>query len=376
MSTSPHGAWDRLAFTPNDVDLTRSPLAPDLAGETYVMGAFNPGFTRLPNGNLLMMVRVAEALREPVHGGQAGAIRWTGERYVVDKYDVAAVDMADPRKFTIKSHSFKTLALTSLSWLLPVELSADGAAVIAVHYDKIISPRESFEQYGIEDARISHVGDTWYMTACSVSPERHCTTLFTSPNGVDYVRQGIILDHQNKDMLIFEGKVGGRFMAMTRPMGDLYFTYAPDSDYLPGPCIQFAESPDALHWRPIQRPGIRPRKGTACSMKVGGGTPPIRTGAGWLTLFHGVEVQGVVGVYRTFWALLDHEDPSRILRLEDTRALLEASPQLTAPLKAQMYLDHVVFSCGIVDDGDAYIVASGEADLACRLTRMPKTRFA
>ena len=30
------------------------------------MGAFNPGLARLPNGNLLLMVRVAEALKEPV----------------------------------------------------------------------------------------------------------------------------------------------------------------------------------------------------------------------------------------------------------------------------------------------------------------------
>ena len=56
---------DRLVFGPDDVDLTRSPLAGQLGVETYVLGAFNPGLTRLPSGNLLIMVRVAEALREP-----------------------------------------------------------------------------------------------------------------------------------------------------------------------------------------------------------------------------------------------------------------------------------------------------------------------
>ena len=50
---------DALVFTPDDVDLSRSPLAGKIDAETYVLGAFNPGMTRLPNGNLLLMVRVA-----------------------------------------------------------------------------------------------------------------------------------------------------------------------------------------------------------------------------------------------------------------------------------------------------------------------------
>ncbi len=35
--------------------------------------------------------------------------------------------------------------------------------------------------------------------------ERHSTTLHISDNGLDYRLAGIILDHQNKDMLFFEG---------------------------------------------------------------------------------------------------------------------------------------------------------------------------
>ena len=57
---------DALIFAPADVDLARSPLAGQVDAETYVLGAFNPGMTRLPNGNLLLMVRVAEALRTPI----------------------------------------------------------------------------------------------------------------------------------------------------------------------------------------------------------------------------------------------------------------------------------------------------------------------
>ena len=45
---------------------------------------------------------------------------------------------------------------------------------------------------------------------------------------------------------------------------------------------------------------------------------------------------------------------------------------LTEPLRDAMYLDNVVFTTGIVDGGDHWIVASGEADLACRVTHISK----
>jgi hypothetical protein len=57
--------------------------------------------------------------------------------------------------------------------------------------------------------------------------------------------------------------------------------------------------------------------------------------------------------------------------------LLEANPELTAPIAQQLYLPtEVVFTTGIAEHGDDYIIASGEADLACRITHIPKSRFA
>src|SRR3546814_14821480 len=82
-------AIDRLIFGPDDVDLSRSPLAGHLDAETFVLGAFNPGLARLPNGNLLMLVRVAEALREPVSNGHVHSIRWDEGRYVRDAWGSA-----------------------------------------------------------------------------------------------------------------------------------------------------------------------------------------------------------------------------------------------------------------------------------------------
>lgn len=374
-SRMPHDI-DRLVFTPAEVDLARSPLRQGLPlGSTFVLGAFNPGLTVLPNGNLLMMVRVAEALREPMTGHVARGIRWTRNGYRVVEWPLAGADVSDPRVFVLASEPNRLLGLTSLSWLLPVEMSPDGLSVVAVHYDRAIGPRAAWQDHGVEDARISRVGPTWYMTACAISAWRQSTALYTSENGLDWDLRGMVLDHQNKDMLLFEGLIDGAFWALTRPLGALYFAFPPDSEFRGGPSINLARSPDALHWRPVEAGGIRPRKVSPASEKVGGGAQPVLTPDGWLVLYHGVEAGGTVGIYRTFWALLDATDPTRILRLEDQIAVLEPAPRLTEPLKDRMYLDGVVFTTGLADGGDHWIVLSGEADLACRATHIPKAVF-
>jgi len=366
--------FDRIVFDPRDVDLARSPLAGKLGAETYVLGTFNPGMTRLPNGNLLLMVRVAEALKQPIFDQAIHAIRWEDGGYVLDPWPLEHVDTADPRKFMMRGGGWKVMALTSLSWLLPVELSADGTEVVTVHYDRAIVPRASYQCYGVEDARITKVGDRYLMTTCSVSPERHSTTLYTSDDALDWQLEGIVLDHQNKDMLIFEGQIDGKYFAQTRPLGDLYFAYAPGSEWRAGPSINLASSPDAIHWKPYDKPGIRPHAKTLATARMGGGAPPVLTERVWLTLWHGVEPSGVVGIYRTYWSILDRDDPSVVVATNDT-PLLEPAPELTEPMKELMYLDNVVFTTGIADAGDHYVVASGEADLACRITYIDKAIF-
>jgi len=366
---------DRLVLVPDDIDLSRSPLAGHLGVETYVLGAFNPGLTRLANGNLLMMVRIAEALRHPIHDGHVHAIRWdSATGYVQDAWQLEHADTADPRKFMLRGGGWKVMALTSLSWLLPVELTPDGLQVVALHYDRAISPAHDFQCFGVEDARISRVDGRYLMTTCSVSPERHSTTLYSSPDGLDWTFEDIVLDHQNKDMLIFEGLIAGHYWAQTRPLGDLYFAYPPGSEWHAGPSINLALSPDGHFWKPYRKPGIRPHAATVATARIGGGTPPILTDDGWLTLWHGVEPKEIVGIYRTYWSILDKDDPSIVVRT-DHEPLLEASPELTRPIEHQLYVRDVVFTTGIADAGDLYIVASGEADLACRITHIPKTKF-
>jgi predicted GH43/DUF377 family glycosyl hydrolase len=317
-----------------------------------------------------------------VFDGKVHAIRWEaddrGGGYVLDGWPLEQADTADPRKFMLPGGGWKVMALTSLSWLLPVEMSPDGLQIVAIHYDRAVAPAGSWQCYGLEDARISRVDGRYWMTTCSVSPERHSTTLYSSDDALDWTFEGIVLDHQNKDMLIFEGLIGGKYWAQTRPLGDLYFAYPPGSEWRAGPSINLASSPDCRHWQPCLQPGIRPHSATVATARTGGGTPPILTEVagkrGWLTLWHGVEPNEIVGIYRTYWSLLDPQEPSCVLAT-DHAPLLEANPTLTAPIDELMYLRDVVFTTGIVDAGDHFIVASGEADLACRITHVPKAAF-
>jgi len=367
---------DKLVFRPNDVDLSYSPLRNGIDVETFVLGAFNPGLTRLPNGNLLMMVRVAEALKKPVLNNHIHSIRWENGKYCLDAYPINEVNAEDPRKFMIKSDlPAPILALTSLSWLLPVELSSDSFEIVKIHYDKIISPQRLSAEYGIEDARISQIDGKYFMTTCTVSAERHATSLYSSHDGLDYRFEGIILDHQNKDMLLFEGRVNNIYFALTRPLGSLYFQTAKDSEFMAGPTINLASSPDLLHWKPTDEPLIRPRKGKLNINRIGGGTPPILTSRGWLILYHAVEASGKVGIYRTYWSLLQKDNPAKVLFMEEKEPLLEANVALTRELNDLIYLNDVVFTTGIVDGGENFIVASGEIDLACRITLISKKTF-
>src|ERR1700739_3137026 len=98
---------DKLIFKPDDVDLSKSPLRKGLTDLTYVLGAFNPGLTRLPNGNLLLMVRVAEALKEAVYNNKAHCIRWDKDKgFLTEGWELDKVEMKDPRKFRIKAYEF------------------------------------------------------------------------------------------------------------------------------------------------------------------------------------------------------------------------------------------------------------------------------
>jgi len=64
-----------------------------------------------------------------------------------------------------------------------------------------------------------------------------------------------------------------------------------------------------------------------------------------------------------------------ILKSDVQNPVLTSLPKLTENLKDQIYLENVVFTTGIIDNDKNYIVASGENDLCCRITHIPKSYF-
>lgn len=368
-----HILFDTIILTPDDIDLSQSPLK-NPGEETSVMGVFNPGMARLPNGNIILMCRVAEALKSPVKNHLVQALRWDEKKGItIDSYPVEEVDISDPRHIILKKYApTLVLALTSLSWLLPVELDKTGKHIVHLHYEHAIAPENTREEYGIEDARISVIEGKYYMTACTVSSERHGTTLFSSKDGISYQREGLILDHQNKDMLLFEGKIHEQYYALTRPLGLLYFAVPPHSQFAPGPGINLAVSPDLIHWKPVDKPFIRQWNHGGEILKLGGGAQPIKTENGWLVLFHGVKKNDKIGIYSTYRALLDTNNPEKIIAIDTHHPVLCADPSLTESIKHQQYLEDVVFTTGIVKGDNCYIVASGELDLCVRISHLKK----
>ena len=140
-----------------------------------------------------------------------------------------------------------------------------------------------------------------------------------------------------------------------------------------GPSIYLSKSPDLLHWKPIEDFSIPPLKNSMLNLKTGGGAPPIETEEGWLVFFHGVEERNKVGIYRTFACLLDKENPGIILKTFYDTPVLESSPELTADPALSKYIKDVVFTSGISETNENYILSSGELDLCCRITHFTKS---
>jgi predicted GH43/DUF377 family glycosyl hydrolase len=88
------------------------------------------------------------------------------------------------------------------------------------------------------------------------------------------------------------------------------------------------------------------------ALKIGAGTPPIRTKKGWLIIYHGVSADKV---YRAGAALLDLKNPTKILGRTK-------SPILEPKETYERYgdVDNVVFpSAACVIDGVLFVYYGG-----------------
>jgi len=81
------------------------------------------------------------------------------------------------------------------------------------------------------------------------------------------------------------------------------------------------------------------------SLRIGLGPPPLRTEHGWLLVYHGVKETVGGDIYRVGLALLDLNEPTRVLRRLPSWVLAP-----TAPYERTGDIPNVVFPCGLLHD--------------------------
>src|SRR5260370_10618602 len=192
------------------------PSQPDLE----VIGAFNPGAVATERG-VRLLVRVAEqaAERRP---GQTSLPRWdsSAKRVVVDWEENTALEPVDVR--VVKRKRDGLVRLTFISHLR-VAHSKDGRNIDSIENARFEAANE-YEEFGVEDPRITRVGDTYYFTYVAVSRHGGATALASTRDFESFERHAIIFCTENKDVVLFPEKIGGQYYALHRPNGATPFT--------------------------------------------------------------------------------------------------------------------------------------------------------
>ena len=252
------------------------------------------------------------------------------------------VDLSDSRYVIYRGQTY----LSTLSHLR-LARSRDGVH-FTVDENPFLFPADSTESFGVEDARITPIGDRFYINYTSVSADSWATALVSTADFQSVQRHGLIFPPQNKDVCLFPEKINGRYCALHRPHNSGFGR----------PSIWYAESPDLIHWGGHQCL-VRPRNNGWEDERVGGGAPCLKTPSGWVQIYHAA---GADGAYRLFTLLLDLKHPARLLQ-RASRPLLEPE----ADYETGGFFGRVVFTDGVVqfDDGRVWIYYGAADQTTC-----------
>lgn len=309
------------------------------------IGAFNAG-AALCGGETVLLVRVAE---RPVQrdGRIACPVFDPGSgRTEVVEFSPGELDGdGDPRILTVGGKRY----LTSISHL-HVARSRDG-----VHFradpEPLLQPRSEYESFGIEDARISCVEGRYYITYSAASPLGCVVGLAVTDDFVTVQRAGNLFHPDNKDTVLFDRKIGGKYYALHRPSCSCFTK----------PAVWLAESPD-LRCFGMHRfvAGVRP--GRWDGARVGAGAPPFLTEKGWVELYHGATEDDR---YCMGAMLLDRDEPWRVLA-RSGEPLVE--PEY--PYEKKGFFGNVIFGCGLTLEGNTVRLYYGASDESVAMLSM------
>jgi beta-1,4-mannooligosaccharide/beta-1,4-mannosyl-N-acetylglucosamine phosphorylase len=180
---------------------------------------------------------------------------------------------------------------------------------------------------------------------------------------------------ENRNMVLFPEKVGGRYLRLERPF-PMYGRGKDNWD-----CehtrfdLWFSASPDLKYWGEHSLVmGVE--HVPFANDKIGPAAPPIKTDKGWLTTFHAVDIDDSRGKngWEQCWRkrycggimLLDLDDPRKVIGLcEEPLIAPEAPYELTGGFR-----DNVIFPGGMIleDSGEVKIYYGAGDAFECLLT--------
>ncbi len=240
---------------------------------------------------------------------------------------------------------------------ITVARSTDGETDWRIDPEPLLAPTDRdlpYEVYGCEDPRVSFLADRgeYVITYTGFSPLGAGVCIATTKDFRHVERFGLALAPNNKDASIFPRQINGLYYMLHRPaLGSMEH-------------IWLAESTDLVHWgRPWMI--IEERGGPWWDGdKVGGGPPPIETPDGWLVIFHGVQGTSHGPIYRVGIALLDLNDPRKVIRRLPRWIFGPKTDYESSGL-----IPGVVFPTGAIVDGDDIRLYYGAADTRIGLAR-------
>ncbi|MBQ9645775.1 MAG: glycoside hydrolase family 130 protein [Prevotella sp.] len=187
------------------------------------------------------------------------------------------------------------------------------------------------------DPRVCYIDDRYWVTWCNGYHGPTIGVAWTRDFRTFHQLENAFLPY-NRNGVLFPRKIGGRYAMLSRPS---------DTGHTPFGDIFYSESPDMEFWgrhRHVMSPAPFEQSAWQC-MKIGAGPVPIETSEGWLLIYHGVLRSCNGYVYSFGSALLDLDEPWRVVARSGPYLL---SPQM--PYEQMGDVPNVCFPCAVLHD--------------------------
>jgi len=246
---------------------------------------------------------------------------------------------------------------------LTVARSANGLDGWSIDPEPLLAPDDetASEQWGFEDPRTVWVDELgrWVITCTAYGPAGPAVFLATTEDFVTVERYGIVRHPEDKNAALLPHRLDGRWVLLHRPKTQFGGGHGE---------ILLSRSDDLVNWSAPEQV-LQPRAGAWWdSLRIGIGPPPLWTEHGWLLLYHGVKDTVAGEIYRVGVALLDLDEPTRVLR--------RLPNWIFAPLALYERtgdVPNVVFPCGLLHDpgSDDVRLYYGAADSSICVATVP-----